>query len=118
MLQSLKVWAKTLSLDDIYKNYQRRTLDSEEWEFGWLRNVGLSAPQLNSLFFLLTSHSNPVTCSPYLHLKSKPIPEEALEMGSSITQSEYPALFEYYGATLPDIKGEAPTGFTYIVRKQ
>lgn len=117
-MAELRKWASIPVYDEETGVLQVRDLNLEEWSYGWLRNVSISAQQLNSLFNQITSNSNPVTCSPYLHLKSKPIPEEAIEMGSSISQDVYPILFEYYGSTLPDITSEAPTGFTYIVRKQ
>ena len=117
-MSELRIWAKIPVYDEETKVLQVRDINLEEWSYGWLRNVSISAQQLNSLFNKITSNSNPVTCSPYLHLKTKPIPEEAIEMGSSISQDTYPVLFEYYGAKLPDITGDAPTGFTYIVRKQ
>ena len=69
-MPELRVWANTPVYDEETKVLQIRELNLEEWEYGWLRNVSISAQQLNSLFKGLTSHSNPVNCSPYLHFKS------------------------------------------------
>lgn len=116
-IQDLKIWASSLNTD-ITNSSQRRNIELEEFIVGWLRNDNISFQQLNQLFFLLTSYANPWPNPPVPYPTTLPIPEDALEMnGQAITIGDYPNLFAAYGANLPDISAEAPTGHTYIVRK-
>ncbi|BAV80955.1 hypothetical protein [Vibrio phage RYC] len=116
--QVLKVWAATEYEDQVAMNTQRRPLEDEEFDQGWLRNDGASAQQWNQLFYLLTSASAPSYVSPVLYPTSLPIDGSvAKEMnGQGLVESESPTLFEAYGSNLPDLRGSAPTGFTYVVR--
>ena len=116
--QELKIWANTLDIDGVAGNAQRRDLIEEEFIDGWKRLAGVSYQQLNQLFYLLTSSSAPIDTAPYLHYTvGNPVPSVALEMnGQTITEAANPILFGYYGGTLPDLRSEAPTNFTYLVR--
>jgi hypothetical protein len=115
--QPLKIWANTLSVDGLTNITQRKTLSDEEYQDGWLRNANVSTHQLNTLFYLLTTYANPFPNAPVLYPDSLAIPEGALEMdGQGITEADYPNAYSIYGTTLPDLTGDAPTGFTYIIR--
>lgn len=118
MNQELKIWSNTLDIDGVAGNTQRRDLTEEEFIDGWKRLAGVSYQQLNQLFFLLTSSSSPIDTTPYLHYTvGTTIPSNALEMnGQTLSAAGNPVLFGYYGGTLPDLRSEAPTNFTYIVR--
>ena len=116
--QDLRVWAYQLNTDGVTGTDQRRNLNGEEFRDGILNLVTFTAQQHNSLQYLLTSYSNPFYASPTLLPTSEAIPNEALEMdGSAIAAIDYPNLSTVYGANLPNIVADAPTGFTYIVRK-
>jgi hypothetical protein len=115
--QALKIWANTINIDSLTNAPQRREISDEEFQDGWLRNANISAQQLNSMFFLLSLYSNPFASAPVLYPDSLAIPDEALELnGQSITEATYPNAYSIYGASLPDLTGDAPTGFTYIIR--
>lgn len=118
-LQLLKVWANNILADSLEGNNQVRSIRDEEWVQGWGRNSGVSSQQLNSLFRLLTQHSAPSDICPYLYPDTELVQSNALELnGQTITQAVTPVLYDIYGTTLPDIASTAPTGFTWIVRKQ
>lgn len=120
-LQVLKRWASELIIDPLQGNSQRRPLIEEEFLEGWSRNFGVSNQQMNQLMFLLTSHAAPVGTTPYLNYDAVPLNSETLRMeGQAITEEEYPQLFGYYGASLPDINttSPAPAGFSWVVRAQ
>ena len=116
--QPLKTWASELVIDNASAAPQRRPLRDEEFQTGLLRLMSLSAQQLNQLLYLLTINSKSNPSVPELWPTAQPIPDESLEMdGQTITAADYPNAFAVYGATLPDITGSAPAGFTYIIRK-
>lgn len=54
--QDLKVWAETLTPDPLKGNNQRRDIEDEEWDEGWGRLSGVTAQQLNQLFYLVTGN--------------------------------------------------------------
>lgn len=121
MSDELKVWCQELKVDGVTEVEQRRSLLDEEYENGWLRKQTVSTQQINELFNKLTSYAKSVKCAPDLFYtgNGNTIPDIALEMnGQSITQEDYPILFEFYGSTLPDMTPDTPSGFTYAVRKQ
>lgn len=116
--QDLKIWAEQEIIDGVTNTPQRRVLNGEEFNDGILNLVTFTAQQYNSLMFIITTYSNPFYASPTLLPTTEGIPTEALEMdGQAITTEVYPNLFLVYGANLPDIVADAPSGFTYIVRK-
>lgn len=117
-IQDLKIWAEELTVDGVTGIKQRRKLNGEEFRDGILRQVTFSSQQYNSLQFLLTLYSNPFHLCPVLVPTSISIPNEALEMdGQTITALDFPNAFAVYGATLPDLRPDAPSGFTYVIRK-
>ena len=114
--QQLKIWAEQLTIDGLSNAPQRKELSTEEFLDGWLRNDSISAQQLNTILHLLTMYSSPFLSTAYC-VPSTPIPEGSLELnGQAITEVDYPNAYAAYGATLPDITSEAPTGFTYVIR--
>ena len=116
--QPLKTWASKLTIDNASLAPQRRPLRDEEFQNGLLRLMSMTAQQLNQLFYLLTISSKSHPSVPELWPTSKAIPDESLEMnGQAILAAAYPNAFDTYGAVLPDMTGDAPTGFTYIIRK-
>ena len=116
--QELKVWSEELVVDGLTNITQRRDLLDEEFLNGWLRKMSISSQQLNQLFYLLSIHANPFPNAPVPYPTSLGIPDTALEMnGQAILEADYPNAFSIYGATLTDITADAPTGFTYIIRK-
>lgn len=120
-MEILKIWCQELKVDGVTEAVQRRSLLDEEYENGWLRKQTVSTQQINGLFHQLTGYAKSVRCAPDLFYtgNGNSIPSIALEMnGQSITQEEYPVLFDFYGSTLPDLTSDAPTDFTYTVRKQ
>ena len=50
----LKLWAENIVIDPVYSSPQRTTIEDEYWLNGWLRDVPVSAQELNQLFYLLT----------------------------------------------------------------
>lgn len=115
--QEIQIWSQNLIYDPVASNLQRRDINQEEWNEGWLRQYGVSAQQMNQLMYLFSAHAAPSDICPYLFPTSGTIPAQALEMnGQAITSGDSPELFNTYGANLPDLTGDAPTGFTYIVR--
>ena len=115
--QELKSWAGTVSIDGLTNSPQRRDILDEEFLNGWLRNTTVSAQQLNSILYLLSTNALPHPNCASLFPDSTTVPSVALELnGQSITESEYPNAYALYGSTLPNISGDAPTGFTYIIR--
>lgn len=118
MADDLKIWAEEINNDVVTGTDQRRSLNTEEFRDGILRGVTFTNQQYNSLMYLLTLHSNPFHLSPYLYPSAATLPASSLEMnGQAIALVDYPELGSLYGATLPDLTLDAPTGFTYIVRK-
>lgn len=120
-MEVLKIWCEELKVDGVTEVNQRRPLVEEEFQNGWLRKQPVSTQQVNQLFKELTSYAKSVRCAPDLFYtgNGNTIPSIALEMnGQSITESEYPVLYSFYGTTLPDLTAAAPTDFTYTVRKQ
>lgn len=118
-LQDLKVWAKTLTPDALKGNDQRRPIEDEEWDEGWGRLAGVSVQQLNQILFLLTSSAPPSHMSVFLVKDTIDITSVALKMnGQAITVQEAPLLFAEYGSSLDDLTADAPTGYSYYIRKQ
>lgn len=114
----LKIWAEEEIIDGVTGTPQKRTLNGEEFNDGILNLVTFTAQQYNSLQFLLTLYSNPFYLCPVLVPTSISIPNESLEMnGQAILVTVTPNAFEIYGANLPDLTSDAPTGFTYVIRK-
>jgi hypothetical protein len=118
-IQALEVWCRELVTDGVTDTDNRRDLLTEETLNGWVRLGTVSTQQMNSLFYLCSSHSKPNPFSPELHLSAKAIPSVAIEWsdGGAIVEADTPELYEYYGATFPTL-GAAPSGWTYIVRAQ
>lgn len=116
--QQLKVFASELTQDPVKGNNQRRDIQEEEWLQGWGRLQGVTAQQLNQLFFLLTSSSAPSNICPYPYPDTLPIEDTMLHMnGQAISVTDAPTLFEKYGDTLPDMRTDNLTGFIWVVRK-
>ena len=116
--QLFKTWAEKKKNDNLTSSDQRRDIKDEEFQDGWLRLKSVSAQQLNQLFYLASVNCNASYGAPELRYSAAGVPDTALEMnGQAITQLGYPNLFSIYGAALPDLTSEAPSGFTYIVRK-
>lgn len=114
----LKIWAHTEVLDSLIGNAQKRQITDEEWTQGIPRLGGISAQQLNTLFYLLSSYAPPADICPYPYPASLQIPDEALEMdGQVITRADYPVLYAAYGARLPNMSSDNLSGFRWIVRK-
>lgn len=115
---NLKIWCNTTVTDGVTNTDNKRTLLDEEYLNGWLRNGTVSIQQLNSLFFGLTLSSSPYTNSPYLMSDGVTTPSTAYDMDGTVTltSTDAPNLYEIYGATLPDLSGDAPTGHKYVIR--
>lgn len=116
--QDLKVWSSNLIQDAVAKNYQRRVLSDEEFLEGWGRQFGVSAQQVNQLFYLLTSYAAPSDICPHPYPDTAPVTEIMLHMnGQTITEQDAPEVFKQYGATLPDMTANNLAGFIWVVRK-
>lgn len=115
--QELLIWSESLRTDGVTGRQQRRSLSPTEFNNGVLYGQTLSTQQLNQILYLLTVHANPSPAVPVLFPDTAAIPDVALEMNGQAISPTYEILSEVYGANLPDITGDAPTGFTYIVRK-
>lgn len=113
--QELKVWSETLVIDNVNSSPQRRQLIDSEFNRGWTYQQTVTAQQVNQLMYLLTIYSSPSPATPFLYPDTLPIPAIALEMDGQATPPDS-ILADMYGANLPDIVADAPTGFTYIVR--
>lgn len=50
----LKLWAENIVIDPVYSSPQRTPIEDEYWLNGWLRDVPVSAQELNQLFYLIT----------------------------------------------------------------
>lgn len=118
-IKELDIWAKELVLDIETNSEQRRNLNPEEYENGWLYRDEVSAQQMNSLFYLITLHSKSVSQSPELIPSTATIPTISLEWvdGGTIDEVAHPELYAYYGSTFPTLQSTAPSGWKYIVRK-
>ena len=118
-MQELKIWSEVLVKDEVTQITQRFDIAPEQFKEGLLRNYGLSAQQYNQLMYLLSSYAAPSPICPFLFPEAAPIPTIALEMDGQVIVPEItPELSAAYGSTLPNLKDEAPAGFTYLVRKQ
>ena len=115
--QQLRIWAETLDTDNVTQNQQRRSLTTTEFKNGVLYGQTLSTQKLNQILYLLSVYANPSPAVPVLFPDTQAIPNVALEMNGQAINIDYEILRDIYGATLPDLTGDAPTGFTYIVRK-
>lgn len=116
--QDLPIWSRELVADPVTEDVQRRDLLDEEMLHGFLRQMSVSTQQFNSLMFLITASTAPSPFCIFPWDSTKPVPNTALEMnGQVLTAVDTPELYNFYGATLPDYTGVAPTGLTYIVRK-
>jgi len=116
--QQLEIICSDIFVDGVTGVAQRKDLSGEEFRDGWLYKQSISAQQFNQMQYLLSLWSNPQSNAPSLFPSASPIPDIALEMnGQAILEVDYPNAFSVYGATLPDITADAPTGFTYIIRK-
>lgn len=114
--QTLYRWAETATIDGVTGIYQRKTIQDNEWTSGWTRNQVVSAQELNTLFYLLTTSSAPIPAPIAFLPDDSDIPDTAVALdGSSITESSYPNLYSIYGSTLPDASGLL-SGYTVIVR--
>ncbi len=113
--QELKIYAKDSVIDSTKGNTQKREITDEEFLQGVQRLGGVSTQLWNSLLSLVTHYSPPSDTSPYLHKSSQPIPSIALEMNGQATPVDS-ILRDFYGTNLDDLTGDAPTGYTYIVR--
>ncbi len=117
-LQDLKTWCRDLVVDPETQNIQRRDINSNEFQQGWLRLDTISAQQLNQLFYLLTSYSSRVVTQVYFVDSSKPIPDTVIRAdGSSFLKETAPLLFEIYAGTMPDFTNSAPSGTTPVMNK-
>ena len=115
--QELKIYADELNTDGVTGIDQRRDILDEEFRDGLLRGDTASAQIWNSILNLLTLASAPHPTCIYAIPTTQITPSIALDMnGTAINSNDNPNLFEVYGATLPNITAEAPTGFKYIVR--
>jgi len=114
--QELRLWAEQINIDGVTNMPQRRSLSNAEFRDGWLYGQTISAQQLNQILYLLTVYSNSSPAVPTLFPTAHPIPGIALEMNGQAT-GDNEILTDVYGVSLPDISGDAPTGFTYIVRQ-
>jgi len=114
--QELKIWSEEFKVDLVTGMPQRRSLTTAEFRDGWLYGQTASAQQVNQILYLLTVYANPSPAVPVLFPTTQPIPDIAIEMDGQSTADNV-ILSEVYGSFLPDITGDAPTGFTYIVRK-
>ncbi len=116
--QELQVWSKNLVQDPISNSQQRRPITDEEFLEGWGRLFGVSAQQMNQMFYLLSSYAPPSDICPYPYPSSKALTTEMLHMnGQSINSTDTPELFNAYGAALPDMTADNLTGFVWVVRK-
>lgn len=117
MTAELYTWAEVVVTDGVTATDNRREILQEEALNGWVRDGTISTQQLNSLFYYLTLYASPFANTPYLMSTNVNVPTNALEMdGSTITQEESPNLYEIYGATLPDLSTNAPSGHRWVVR--
>ncbi len=118
MIQPLRIWCKEIVNSAITQMVpQRRPLVPEEELNGWLNLQTVSAQQLNSLFFQLTTYSSPSPYTFYMISSSTPTPSEALDAnGQTLTIEDSPELYEHFGATLPNANTSAPSGFKFIIR--
>lgn len=113
--QELRVWSETLITDSVNGSPQRRQLIDSEFNRGWTYQQTVTAQQVNQLMYLLTIYSSPSPATPFVYPDTLPVPDIALEMNGQATPAGS-ILEEMYGANLPNIVADAPTGFTYIVR--
>ncbi len=118
MTAELYTWASVINTDEgVTDTANRREILPEEALNGWVRDGTISTQQLNSLFYYLTLYASPFPNTPYLMSTKVNTPTNAYELdGSAITQGEAPNLYDIYGATLPDLSSEAPTGHRWVVR--
>lgn len=68
----LKLWAENIVIDPIYSTPQRATIEDEYWLNGWLREVPVSAQELNQLFYLITDIIKNDSLVPSLNLEDVP----------------------------------------------
>ena len=116
--QQLKVFASELTQDPVKGNNQRREIQEEEWLQGWGRLHGVTAQQLNQLFYLLTNHAAPSNICPFPYPDTLPVEDNMLHMnGQAISVTDTPTLFSTYGNNLPDMTADNLTGFIWVVRK-
>ena len=117
-LQDLKTWCRDLVVDAETLNTQRRDINSNEFQQGWLRLDSISAQQLNQLFYLLTSYSSRVVTQVYFVDSNQSIPQTVIKAdGGSFLKEEAPLLFEIYGGTMPNFTNSAPSGTTPVMNK-
>ncbi len=117
-LQDLRTWCRDLVVDAETQNIQRRDINSNEFQQGWLRLDTISAQQLNQLFYLLTSYSNRVVTQVYFVDSSQTIPNTVIKAdGGSFVENDAPLLFEIYNGTMPDFTNSAPNGTTPVMNK-
>lgn len=115
--QTLKIWAKEQTLDGVTGIYQKKIIQDNEWLTGWAREQVISAQELNTLFYLLSTHASPIPAPISYWPTASFIPEQALEMdGSGISEVDVPNLYSIYGSSLPDLRAFCPSGYTIIVR--
>lgn len=118
MMEDLYIWCQEKKLDPVTEIFQRRPLELEEYQNGWVRMDTVSGQQVNELLYLLSSRATCLPCTPELVLSSDVVPDTAVLWvnGGVIDETETPILFERYGTTFPTLT--APSGWKYIVRKQ
>lgn len=115
--QDLEIFAKDDVLDGVTGVFQKEIIQDNLWASGWTRNQVFAIQELNTLLYLLTTYASPSPLAPTLWPTSATVPTLALELdGRTITEQDYPNAYNLYGATLPDLTADAPTGFTYIIR--
>jgi hypothetical protein len=117
-LQDLNTWCRDLIIDSETENVQRRDINSNEFQQGWLRLDTISTQQLNQLFYILTSYSNRVITQVYFVDSAKPIPNTVIKAdGGSFLEEDAPLLFEIYKGTMPNFINAAPAGTTPVMNK-
>jgi len=116
-IQELSTWSEVENFSSPDDLPQRRTLYVDEFMDAILRQVSPSALQLNPILRLISLHSLPSTGTPVLHPDALPLESNTIYAeGQTITETDNYNLFCLYGATLPDLTGEAPAGFKYVFR--
>jgi len=117
-IPDLKIFAEVLnysSPDDELS--QRRDLYGDEFSDGLPRQVSPSVLQLDQILNLLSISALPSFGVPVLHPDTLPLESNTIYAeGQTITETNNHVLYSLYGGTLPDLSGDAPTGFRYVFR--
>ncbi len=119
-IQNLEVWARELVNDPVAGNHQRRSITEEEFLNGWGRGAGVSDQQMNQLMYLLSAYASPYPFLPVPYPSASTTPATCIDYvaGGSISETDTPQLYEFYGSTFPAVPYTLTAGWKFIIRTQ